>query len=449
MLLFACPLAMLLQVWYDGESYNLQCGTGMQRVAWIARVAAQRFGAAGIWCSPGKEVQRPKEFIPGRVFLYPSEQELDPEATILSLVEGEPESEEVVISVLVELRSKPAPGLPSLAAHGSEDNVVPPKSSKSALNYKMEFDERGRVVTMMPAPLPGPRQGYDFMECYEKINISDIKGDSDNKILTAMKHVLSNNFNTILDIFLHYATPTQPTEEEEEVELVITMSSMALFARTCHLTSDSCSFLQIQLSSVQPDLIYPVEEEWNLGIFDARYNFPGFMEALARIAHLKKFGMFAICDQLNKLLHTQILPYATGDDVDSTRELLQRPSVKNILFNQRSGIRKFYHKRLNLENDVSTNARSMTLYAYIAALRAADQLDEELTPQSVKEIWLATISYEVPPDLISEDDKKMEIALCEFEEIIVRSVLHKSKVNEDGLPQQLDLFIKRFLRYNV
>ena len=50
--------------------------------------------------------------------------------------------------------------------------------------------------------------------------------------------------------------------------------------------------------------------------------------------------------QLNKLLHTQILPYATGDDVDSTRELLQRPGVKNILFNQRSGIRKFYHKRL-------------------------------------------------------------------------------------------------------
>jgi len=48
-----------------------------------------------------------------------------------------------------------------------------------------------------------------------------------------------------------------------------------------------------------------------------------------------------------------------------------------------------------------------------------------------------------------QDDKKIEIALCEFEEIIVRSVLQKSKVNEDGLPQQLDLFIKRFLRYNV
>lgn len=28
-----------------------------------------------------------------------------------------------------------------------------------------------------------------------------------------------------------------------------------------------------------------------------------------------------------------------------------------------------------------------------------------------------------------QDDKKMEIALCEFEEIIVRSVLHKSKVS--------------------
>lgn len=75
------------QVIHEGETYVLQCGTGMQRVAWVARVAAQRLGMGGVWCPLGKEVGRPKEYIPGRVF-YPDGDEMDTEATIASLVEG-------------------------------------------------------------------------------------------------------------------------------------------------------------------------------------------------------------------------------------------------------------------------------------------------------------------------------------------------------------------------
>lgn len=49
--------------------------------------------------------------------------------------------------------------------------------------------------------------------------------------------------------------------------------------------------------------------------------------------------------QLNKLIHTQILPYATGDDEDRVRDLTQRSSVQMIFYHQRMGIRKFFSKR--------------------------------------------------------------------------------------------------------
>ena len=41
-----------------------------------------------------------------------------------------------------------------------------------------------------------------------------------------------------------------------------------------------------------------------------------------------------------------------------------------------------------------------------------------------------------------------QISLSEFEEVITRCVLQKSKVAEENLSNQTDLFIKRFLRSN-
>ena len=51
--------------------------------------------------------------------------------------------------------------------------------------------------------------------------------------------------------------------------------------------------------------------------------------------------------------------------------------------------------------------------------------------QAVKEIWLATLSFDISPDLVTEDDKNLEVTLSEFEEIITRCVLQKSKVAGD------------------
>jgi len=42
-----------------------------------------------------------------------------------------------------------------------------------------------------------------------------------------------------------------------------------------------------------------------------------------------------------------------------------------------------------------------------------------------------------------------QVTLSEIEEIMTRCVLQKSKVAEDNLPQQTDLFLKKFLRSNL
>lgn len=49
----------------------------------------------------------------------------------------------------------------------------------------------------------------------------------------------------------------------------------------------------------------------------------------------------------------------------------------------------------------SSGARSISLSEFIAALKLSEQIDDELTPAAVKEIWLATLSFDVRPDLVS------------------------------------------------
>lgn len=74
---------------------------------------------------------------------------------------------------------------------------------------------------------------------------------------------------------------------------------------------------------------------------------------------------------------------------------------------------------------------------------------QQFDSQRVKEIWLATLSFDIAPDLVTEDDKNLEVTLSELEEIITRCVLQRSKVAEDHLPQQTDLFLKKFMRSNL
>lgn len=292
---------MRVQVYYAGESFLLQCGPGMQRVAWIARVAAQRLGSGGVWCAPEHKVGRPLEFIPGKVFSHPNDEELDQEATIVSLLEAENNDAEEELSFRVELLDTPAHGLPSLAAKGSEDAVVPPKNAKAAVSYQVTRAETGRIVTRTPAPLPEPHQGYDLESLMENLQMEDITKNCDSMVVAGVRNVISNSFKELVDIFLHYATPRQEggVEAPDKSELAINMKSFAKFVRTCRLSSETCSFFEIQRASVRPQLLLPAtEEEWNLGIYEADYGLFEFFEALVRIAHIKDYGLSALCDQV-------------------------------------------------------------------------------------------------------------------------------------------------------
>lgn len=353
------------------------------------------------------------------------------------------------MTLIVELRDKPWHGLPSLAARGSEDSVVPPKNSKSAVSYHVSRGPRGNVLKKTPAPLPDDHEGYSFDEVFSKIDYSDIAKNMDGMVIDAVRNVIMNNFSSLVDIFLHYARPRQAQGMEAEgTELAISMKQTSTFVRTCRLSSESCSFFEIQRAMVKPGLLLPQqEEEWSLGLYDADFRLWEFLEALIRIADLKNFGLSATCDQINKLIHTQILPYATGDDEDRIREMTQDAKVQAVFFHQRNGLRKFFSKKMRLEK--TTGARSISMAEFVQTLKASEQIDEELTPAAVKEIWLATISFDARPDLISENDTTLEVALSEFEEIITRCVLQKSKVAEENLSNQTDLFIKRFLRVNL
>jgi hypothetical protein len=57
------------------------------------------------------------------------------------------------------------------------------------------------------------------------------------------------------------------------------------------------------------------------------------------------------------------------------------------------------HHRMKLDKP---GARSISLAEFIAGLKLSEQLDDELTPTAVKETWLATLSFDVRPDLVSE-----------------------------------------------
>lgn len=97
------------------------------------------------------------------------------EATIASLVDataGGNNKDEADLTLIVELREKPAEGLPPLAARGSEDSVVPPKNSKAAASYHVTKGPRGNIVKRTPAPIPEDHEGFNFGEVYSQIDFS-------------------------------------------------------------------------------------------------------------------------------------------------------------------------------------------------------------------------------------------------------------------------------------
>lgn len=92
----------------------------------------------GAWCTqPQDKVGRPKEYIPGRIFLYDSNTEVDPDSTIATLVQSLSAGGEdsTPVALKIQLWATPAKGIPPLAAKGGEDAIIPPKHSHLAVRY--------------------------------------------------------------------------------------------------------------------------------------------------------------------------------------------------------------------------------------------------------------------------------------------------------------------------
>jgi len=318
---------MRVQVWYEGEFFFLQCGNGNQRLSWVARVAAQRFAAGGLWCSTDKEVGRPKEYVPGRIFSYPENEILDEELTIVKLAENleHPDDD---LSFTVELLNKPQSNIPPLAAAGSEDSVIPPKNAKTAMSYRVTRNSSGLVVKRTPPPAPSPHRGFDFSVIYATIDVSDISSGADFMELAALRNVISNNFHPLVDIFYHYARPRHPSHQEssaaaaaaanasssgtsptaaailalpqEYLHHSVTMRGLSELVRACRLSDPTCSFFEIQRRSLRPnphegldDSLFPSQPD--------DYPVPVFFEAIIRIANLKHYGLHSLCDRVSGL----------------------------------------------------------------------------------------------------------------------------------------------------
>jgi hypothetical protein len=75
-------------------------------------------------------------------------------------------------------------------------------------------------------------------------------------------------------------------------------------------------------------------------------------------------------------------------------------------------------------------ARSISLAEFIAGLKLSEQLDDELTPTAVKEIWLATLSFDVRPDLVSEVTAIFVAIACKAP-VIVSGITALKRLNFD------------------
>jgi hypothetical protein len=182
-------------------------------------------------------------------------------------------------------------------------------------------------VHRTPAPTPKRQEGYDFTEVYSEIDVSDLTSRADSMQINALRNVLSNNFSALISIFLHYAQSRQAMNSdlpggnasaaaaaaaaaaEGPPVLAVTMRGLATLVRTCRLSSETCSFFEIQRAAVRPEHLVPtsdVADEWSLGLYEADFPAPAFFEALVRIANLKDYGLIALCDRVRPEARTRL-----------------------------------------------------------------------------------------------------------------------------------------------
>jgi hypothetical protein len=364
-------------------------------------------------------VGRPAEYIPGRIFVQDSGQEIDPDTTIAAVLEslgGDGHMRDMIngatLFLRIQLWASPAKGIPTLSAQGSEDAIVAPKNIKQAKIYTVllkEADDYGSALVCIrtPAPSPPDYKGYAWDEVKKGIDFSDLSQDLDKMIVDATLSVLSNNFAALVDIFLHYAHEHKeilelsgqtrvakkkadakaPVEEAPKPQVqVMTHVGMAKMAQVCGLSSAQCSMLDLQRASLRPKLFVPEDHArpHALAYFNFEYQFPDFLEALVRIADLKNYALMAVCDRVNRLLHTQILPLGGAPvTTDFLSTVLEKPYP--CFEKHKDALQKWYLRTSKFEK--TCGARSVSLSKFIKMLDLSEQLTSDLNPAAVCNAW--------------------------------------------------------------
>lgn len=215
--------------------------------------------------------------------------------------------------------------------------------------------------------------------------------------------------------------------------MVMTHIGMEKFARACMLTSTSCSMFDVQRASVRASVLEPEQDAAShmLKLYGFEYEFSDFLEALIRIAYLKNFGLPALCDRVNRLMHTIVLPLAGGEDPAQMSEGMIKAMEKPYpaLQKHKEGLWKWYHSHCDPNKPVG--ARTVCLVDLLEALGKSEQLTAELDSAAVVEAWRQTLTFILPPDEIDETDTTIEVTLSQLTQIFLRCSIIKSNIKVD------------------
>lgn len=458
---------MIVNVLHQEQHYVVSCGSGQQKIRWLARVVAQRFSTDGIWCAP-KETSIPTVFAPGRVFAPGDDDpnrwdELDYDAVIDAVLNDGG-------TVKVDLLLTPAPPLKQEKIDdGLESKIVKPQDcAKPGLvsvvrsptgisvfrsdvgdppSYEDHLDPDGRLIS-------SPHARFQFKAEFESMNLESILEHADSFMLRDFKHLMRRLWKDLIEIYIHYCEVPYDNDayvrtkkgnykskkkgEEKEEEFpeeppVMTLRLFAMFCRTCRLTSASFTFHRLLVTSL-PRVFSSIQEDsddqqWNVNLS------PGnFMEAIVRIASAKCSGLHGIAERVNTLIHSSVFPYATADDRDSEeariRNLLGAPAVLYAFATGNTGsgstttnpslCKTFWrlYKQFLKPNAPPTQPRTITIRRIYLLLKQFNLFDDVLQPADLLQCFTSAIlCSSSQSQAISLDDDSIELSFLEMVEV--------------------------------
>jgi len=309
-------------------------------------------------------------------------------------------------------------------------------------------------VKMTGLPDPLPHQGYAYTTMWREMKLGDVFEKRDGLQVRTLDTLLKKHFGTLVDIFMHYVTKGDKTQVQggEIRHKGLPMRKMMLFVRTCRISEKDLSFYQIMhqvLKGVPSETsrderpgarATATKDEGEADPSDSEFSLAQFVEAVCRLARAKFSNLYALCDQVNRLLHTHVLPYAMAgqdEDPNKIRENLHQPNTWSNVRAHRTSLWRWYRKSI-------ATGTVLTIGQMIDALKKTEQIDADLSEEHAREALVSSLTWEVKPSQEVEDDNVLSI--MELLEAFTRLAYMRFQNPEERLENKLELLTKRFLR---